>query len=74
MVFSVNCPADGPNSFANFKSAALKIGEDLKAAAASTSEAQPSATDNTWTAAYGGYTVPPEAEPTVSWAPISLIV
>jgi plastocyanin len=72
MVFSVNCPADGPNSFTNFKAAALKIGDDLKAAANATSAAQPSATDNTLTAAYGGYTVPPEASATLVTQTITL--
>jgi hypothetical protein len=62
MVFAVNCGQDGsPNSFTNFKQAALAFG-------AAQSSALPSATpgasaaapaDDGWTtAAYGGYTIP----------------
>jgi hypothetical protein len=52
MVFAVNCGADGtPNSFTNFKAAALQVGQSLSAAAAAAS--------TTWTAAYGTATVPP---------------
>lgn len=52
MVFAVNCGLDGaPNSFSNFKKAALAVGASLSAAAASSTP---------WpTAAYGGYTIPP---------------
>jgi len=40
MVFAVNCGADGsPNSFTNFKSAALAVGASLSAAAASATPA-----------------------------------
>ena len=55
MVFAVNCGADGSaNSFTNFKNAALAVGTQLKAEAASASAA---ATDVT-TAAYGSVTIP----------------
>lgn len=54
MVFAVNCGQDGaPNSFANFKAAALAVGSSLSAAAAA------STSTSTWTAAYGGATIPP---------------
>lgn len=44
MVFAVNCGADGsPNSFTNFKNAALAIGQQLQAEANATSAA-PAAT------------------------------
>jgi plastocyanin len=57
MVFAVNCGLDGsPNSFTNFKKAALAIGASLSAAASSSTS---------WTtAAYGGYTIPPAPEVT----------
>lgn len=60
MVFAVNCGADGaPNSFTNFKAAALAVGASLSAAAPAPSATAPS----TWTAAYGGYTIAPAPEP-----------
>jgi len=53
MVFAVNCGQDGaPNSFTNFKAAALAVGASLSAAASSS-------TSTTSTAAYGGATIPP---------------
>lgn len=58
MVFSVNCGADGaPNSFTSFKSAALAIGDQLKAAASS---APPPDSGSSSSAAggYGGYGSP----------------
>jgi plastocyanin len=56
MVFAVNCGADGsPNSFTNFRAAALAIGSSL-ASAAPSSTAPPS---QTTTAAAGSVTVPP---------------
>jgi len=59
MVFAVNCGADGaPNSFTNFKNAALQIGANLKAAAGSSSPPSGVAT-----AAYGGVTIPPAPTP-----------
>lgn len=52
MVFAVNCGQDGaPNSFTNFQAAAKQVGQSLSAAAAGAT--------STWTAAYGGATVPP---------------
>ncbi|KIP12603.1 hypothetical protein PHLGIDRAFT_98049 [Phlebiopsis gigantea 11061_1 CR5-6] len=68
MVFAVNCGADGSaNSFTNFKNAALAIGAELKAEAASSSAAAPASTDATasTTAAYGGITIPAAPSETV---------
>ncbi|KZT42571.1 hypothetical protein SISSUDRAFT_1069281 [Sistotremastrum suecicum HHB10207 ss-3] len=51
MVFAVNCGADGsPNSFTNFKAAALAQGAALSssAAAAASTSAAPSATDSSY--------------------------
>ena len=62
MVFAVNCGADGsPNSFANFRNAALAVGASLSSsAAAASTQATSTGTSATWTtAAYGGYTIPP---------------
>jgi hypothetical protein len=63
MVFAVNCGADGtPDSFTNFKASALAVGASLNAAAsasASPSAGSPAGATPTYTAAYGGYTVPP---------------
>lgn len=57
MVFAVNCGPDGaPNSFTNFKKAALAVGASLSAGAPPSTAAGAS---STYTAAYGGYTVPP---------------
>lgn len=66
MVFSVNCGPDGaPNSFTNFKNAALAVG----AALASASDAPaPSST----TAAYGGVTIPAAPAPTLVTQVITL--
>jgi len=62
MVFAVNCGADGsPNSFTNFKNAALQIGTELNSAAAASSTAPSSAA----TAAYGGVTIAPAPTPSV---------
>ena len=59
MVFAINCGADGaPNSFTNFKKAALAVGASLSAAASSTAAPGPSTT-----AAYGGYTIAPAPTP-----------
>ena len=59
MVFAINCGLDGaPNSFTNFKNAALAVGASLAAAASSTPASGPSAT-----AAYGDYTIPPAPTP-----------
>jgi plastocyanin len=60
MVFAINCGPDGaPNSFTNFKNAALAVGASLSAAAAS-STAPPGPST---TAAYGGYTIAPAPTP-----------
>ena len=45
-----------PNSFTNFKNAALQIGASLSSSATAASSTAPSGTA---TAAYGGVTVPP---------------
>jgi len=61
MVFAINCGAnDAPNSFANFKNAALAYGASLSAS--------PSYT----TAAYGGYTIPVAPTPTPTTKVITL--
>jgi plastocyanin len=63
MVFAVNCGADGaPNSFTNFKNAALQIGASLSSSATAASSTAPSGTA---TAAYGGVTVPPAPTPSM---------
>jgi len=83
MVFAINCPSDGsPNSFTNFKNAALAIGASLSAAAASASATQPAATgapavSPALTAAYGDptggvVTLPPAPSATVVTAAITL--
>jgi plastocyanin len=59
MVHAINCGADGaPNSFTNFKKSALAIGDKLKA------DAQNPPT-TTWTADYGGATIPPAPVPSL---------
>jgi len=59
MVFAVNCGPDGaPNSFTNFKKAALAVGASLSAGAPPSTTPAAGAS-STYTAAYGGYTVPP---------------
>jgi len=79
MVFSINCPSDdSPNSFGNFKKAALAIGASLSAEAVSASatgaaggygapDASPTAT-----AAYGDVTLPPAPSASVVTATITL--
>ncbi|KAL1658941.1 Cupredoxin [Schizophyllum commune] len=63
MVFAVNCPADGPNSFTNFKNAALAFGDSLEAGASATSAAAATAT---YTAAFNAsITLPPAVAPSV---------
>jgi len=74
MVFAINCGPDGaPNSFTNFRQAALAVGASLGAPPpadpAATYGAPPPAT-STWTAAYGGYTIPPPQ----SWAEVTQTV
>jgi len=66
MVHAINCGADGaPNSFTNFKKAALAIGAQLKAGA----QNPPS---STWTADYGTTTIPPPPSPTLVTDTITL--
>ncbi|KAJ7070903.1 hypothetical protein C8F01DRAFT_1108287 [Mycena amicta] len=80
MVFSINCPDSGANSFANFKAAALAVGASLSAAAASASATPTDGgayggngdTSPTVTAAYGGVTVPPAVSATLVTVPITL--
>jgi plastocyanin len=88
MVFAINCGADGsPNSFTNFKKAALAVGASLSAsaAAASSTAAYPAYTNapDAWTtstaapaawttAAYGDYTIPPAPVATLVTQPITL--
>lgn len=65
MVHAINCGADGsPNSFTNFKSAALAIGTQLKANAQNPS--------STWTADYGSATIPPPPTPSLVTDTITL--
>jgi plastocyanin len=60
MVHAINCGPDGaPNSFTNFKNAALAIGDKLKA------DAQNPPPSSTWTADYGGATIPPPPVPSL---------
>ncbi|KAJ7706042.1 hypothetical protein B0H17DRAFT_1035391 [Mycena rosella] len=55
MVFAINCPTgDAPNSFTNFKNAALAIGASLSAAASAAS-ATATATATGAGSGYGGY-------------------
>jgi hypothetical protein len=55
MVYAINCGADGaPNSFANFKNAALAVGASARAAAPPQTSTTP-----VYTAAYGDITIPP---------------
>jgi len=63
MVHAINCGLDGaPNSFTNFKNAALAIGAQLQAGA----QNPPSGTTTTtWTADYGTATIPPPPLPTL---------
>jgi len=82
MVFSINCPSDdSPNSFTNFKKAALAIGASLSAAAASASQTPAggygggyggSDATPTLTAAYGDVTLPPAPSESVVTAEITL--
>jgi plastocyanin len=71
MVFAINCGLDGaPNSFTNFKQAALAVGASLSAAASATPA---SSSMTAWTtAAYGGYTIPAAPEPTLVTQPVTL--
>jgi plastocyanin len=67
MVNAINCGLDGaPNSFTNFKKAALAVGEQLKAGG---SQNPPS---STWTADYGTVTIPPAPSPSLVTDTITL--
>ena len=70
MVHAINCGLDGaPNSFTNFKNAALAIGAQLQAGA----QNPPSGTTTTtWTADYGTATIPPPPLPTLVTDTITL--
>ncbi|KAK0198456.1 hypothetical protein F5146DRAFT_1019692 [Armillaria mellea] len=73
MVFAVNCGLDGsPNSFTNFKNSALAVGANLSAAASAATASSEGAASTTWTAAYGGVTIPPAADPAVVTDTITL--
>ncbi|KAJ7619161.1 hypothetical protein DFH06DRAFT_1342027 [Mycena polygramma] len=79
MVFSINCPSDdSPNSFTNFKKAALAVGASLSASAAAASQTAAggsnggSAASPTLTAAYGDVTLPPAPSASVVTAEITL--
>jgi plastocyanin len=84
MVFAINCGADGaPNSFTNFKAAALAQGAALSSSAAAASTASggygyPTTTASgagsgtTDYAAYGTYTVPPAPTPSTVTQTITL--
>lgn len=66
MVSAINCGLDGaPNSFTNFKNAALAIGAQLKAGA----QNPPS---STWTADYGSTTIPAPPTPSLRTDTITL--
>jgi plastocyanin len=67
MVHAINCGPDGaPNSFTNFKKAALDIGAKLKA------DAQNPPPSSTWTADYGDATIPPPPTPSLMTNTITL--
>lgn len=74
MVFAINCGADdAPNSFSNFKKAALAVGASLSAAAASaTPTPAPTAVQQYTTAAYGGYTIAAPPQGTVVTQPVTV--
>jgi plastocyanin len=62
MVFAINCPTVGTNSFDNFKKAALAFGEKEKAQAAASSSWAATATSEV----YGSQTYAPVWHPTVT--------
>jgi plastocyanin len=83
MVFAINCPSgNAPNSFNNFKAAALAVGASLSAAAASATDVAATgygapAASPTLTAAYGDstggvVTLPPAPSATLVTAAITL--
>jgi plastocyanin len=62
MVFAINCPSEGANSFDNFKKSALAFGEKEKAQAAASSSWAATATSEV----YGSQTYAPVWHPTVT--------
>lgn len=76
MVFAVNCPSSGTNSFDNFKAAALKIGADLQAsAAAASSTPAATSTDSAADSAYTGpWTTADYGTATIAAAPTESVV
>ncbi|TFK94348.1 hypothetical protein K466DRAFT_377836 [Polyporus arcularius HHB13444] len=76
MVFAVNCPSSGTNSFDNFKAAALKIGADLQAsAAAASSTPAATSTDSAAASAYTGpWTTADYGTATIAAAPTESVV
>jgi plastocyanin len=79
MVFAINCGADGaPNSFTNFKNAALQIGTNLKASAAAAAGASSTPAygygggSATTTSPPAGYTIPPAETGTLVTVPITV--
>jgi plastocyanin len=64
MIFSINCPTEGPNSLDNFRTAALAIGAQEAAASSSAAAWSATATSNV----YGGHTYAPVYAPTVTQA------
>jgi len=75
MVFAINCPASGTNSFANFKAAAIAQGANASssayapAAASTTAATDVAAPDTT---SYPGITVPPPDAGTLVTSTISV--
>ncbi|RPD81853.1 hypothetical protein L226DRAFT_450467 [Lentinus tigrinus ALCF2SS1-7] len=75
MVFAVNCPSTGANTFDNFKSSALKIGADLQASAAAASTVAATSTDSSAAAAYTGpWTTADYGTATIAAAPTESVV
>ncbi|PPQ72020.1 hypothetical protein CVT24_008072 [Panaeolus cyanescens] len=80
MVFAINCgPDNAPNSFHNFKQAALAVGASLSAAAATatptptpTPAYPPTVPVQYTTAAYGGYTIAAPPQGTVVTQPVTV--
>jgi len=71
MVFAINCGLDNqPNSYGNFKNAALAHGATLQSGGGGGyggggyggAQAPAAPPTSVWTAAYGGYTIPPEPQ------------
>jgi plastocyanin len=78
MVFAVNCGSDGsPNSFTNFKQAALAFGaaQSSAAAAATAAPSAPAANggDSSWTTAPSSISSTPDPTPTAAEAAIQTV-